>query len=116
LSGWLSIINVNLTAFLLVSLMVVPISVLPALAGIGLSLRQLLSGLHHPIVYSLLLNSITILFLPNSTFREGAAMVRLTEGVMVSMVSYGALVKSGRVLNYSVFWIFSNVLLVRGVA
>jgi hypothetical protein len=114
--GWLSIINVNMTAFLLVSLMVVPISVLPTLAGIGLSLRQLLAGLHHPIVYSLLLNSLAILFLPNSTFREGAAMVRLTEGVMLSMVLYGALVKSGRVLNYSILWIFSNVLLVHGVA
>lgn len=105
LGGWLSIINVNMTAFLLVSLMVVPISVLPTLAG-----------LHHPIVYSLLLNSIALLFLPNSTFREGAAMVRLTEGVMLCMVLYGALVKSGRVLNYSVLWIFSNVLLIRGVA
>ena len=114
LAGWFSIMNVNMTAFLLVSLMVVPISVLPSLAGIGLSIRQLLVGLHHPIVYSLLLNSIAILFLPNSTFREGAAMVRLTEGVMLSMVLYGALVKSGRVLNYSLLWIFSNVLLVKG--
>ncbi len=116
LAGWLSIINVSMTAFLLVSLMVVPISVFPSLAGIGLSLRRLLTGLHHPIVYSLLLNSIAILFLPNSTFREGAAMIRLTEGVMLSMVLYGALVKSGRVLNYSVLWIFSNVLLVKGAA
>lgn len=116
LAGWLSIINVNMTAFLLVSLMVVPISVLPSLAGIGLSLRQLLTGRHHPIIYSLLLNSIAILFLPNSTFREGAAMIRLTEGVMLSMVLYGALVKSGRVLNYSVLWIISNVLLIKGTA
>ncbi|MCB9423032.1 MAG: hypothetical protein H6667_24745 [Ardenticatenaceae bacterium] len=116
LGGWLSIINVNMAAFLLISLMVVPISVLPTLAGIGLSVRQLLAGLHHPVVYSLLLNSIALLFLPNSTFREGAAMVRLTEGVMLCMVLYGALVKSGRVLNYSVLWIFSNVLLIRGVA
>jgi hypothetical protein len=116
LGGWFSILKVNVTAFFLVSLMVVPISVLPTLAGIGLSLRQLLAGRHHPIVYSLLLNSIAILFLPNSTFREGAAMVRLTEGVMLSMVLYGALVKSSRVLNYSVLWIFSNVLLVKGTA
>jgi hypothetical protein len=116
LSGWLSIASVNLTAFLLVSLMVVPISVLPTLAGIGLSLRQLWAGLHHPVIYSLLLNCIAILFLPSSTFREGAAMVRLTEGVMLSMVLYGALVKSGRVLNYSVLWIFSNVLLIKGTA
>jgi hypothetical protein len=116
LAGWLSIINVNMTAFLLVSLMVVPISVLPSLAGIGLSLRQLLTGRHHPIIYSLLLNSIAILFLPNSTFREGAAMIRLTEGVMLSMVLYGALVKSGRVLNYSILWIIGNVLLIKGTA
>ena len=116
LAGWLSIINVGMPVFLLVSLMVVPISVFPSLAGIGLSMRHLLAGLHHPIIYSLLLNSIAILFLPNSTFREGAAMIRLTHGVMLSMVLYGALVKSGRVLNYSVLWIFSNVLLIKGAA
>lgn len=116
LGGWLSIADVNMTAFLLISLMVVPISVLPAIAGIGLSARQLLAGRHHPIVISLLLNSAAILFLPASTFREGAAMVRLTQGVMMSMLLYGGLTKSHRVLNYSVLWIFSNVLLVKGVA
>ena len=116
LGGWLSIAGFNMTAFLLVSLMVVPISIIPTLAGIGLSLRQLWVGWRHPIVYSLLLNGIAILFLPASTFREGAAMVRLTQGVMLSMLLFGGLTKSRRVLNYSLLWIFSNVLLVKGVA
>jgi hypothetical protein len=116
LGGWLAIANVNMTAFLLISLMVVPIAIIPMLTGIGLSLRQLVAGLHHPIVYSLLLNSIALLFLPNSTFREGAAMVRLTHGVMMSMLLYGGLTKSRRVLNYSFLWIFSNVLLIKGTA
>ncbi len=57
-----------------------------------------------------------ILLLPNSTFREPAAMLRLTQGLMVSMLLYGALRKSSRVLNYSTLWVVANVLLLKGVA
>jgi hypothetical protein len=64
----------------------------------------------------LLLNSLVILFLPNSTFREPVAMMRLTQGLMVSLLLYGGLSKSSRVLNYSLLWVVTNVLLLKGVA
>ena len=57
---------------------------------------------------------LVILFLPASTFREPAAMVRLTQGLVVSMLFFGALVRSRRILNYSTFWIATNVLLIKG--
>jgi hypothetical protein len=57
-----------------------------------------------------------ILFLPNSTFREPLAMLRLTQGLVVSMLLYGALRRSWRILNYCYLWLFTNVLLVGGVA
>jgi hypothetical protein len=43
-------------------------------------------------------------------------MLRLTQGLMVSMLMYGALRRSARVLNYSCLWVFANVLLFKGVA
>jgi hypothetical protein len=116
LGGWLAITQVNLVPFLLISLIVVPMSVLPAIAGIVSSLRDLLQGKDHPITYSLLLNALVILFLPASTFREPAAMVRLTQGLAASMVVYGGLRRSTRVLTYSMLWIATNVLLIKGVA
>jgi hypothetical protein len=43
-------------------------------------------------------------------------MMRLTQGLMVSMLLYGGLSKSSRVLNYSFLWVVTNVLLLKGVA
>lgn len=116
LGGWLAIAQLKVMAFLLISLIVVPMSVLPAVVGIVLSLRDLHQGKDHPITYSLLLNALVILFLPASTFREPAAMVRLTHGLSATMVVYGGLRRSTRILAYSMLWIATNVLLIKGVS
>jgi hypothetical protein len=57
-----------------------------------------------------------ILFLPTSTFREPVAMLRLTQGLVISILLYGGLNRSRRILKYSFLWIFTNVLLLKGVA
>jgi hypothetical protein len=114
LGGWLTIATVHIGAFLLISLIVAPMSILPSLAGIWLSLCRLRQGQIHPLVYCLLLNSLVILFLPASTFREPAAMVRLTQGLAISMLLFGAFIRSPRILNYCTLWIAANVLLIKG--
>lgn len=116
LGGWLAIAQVSLTALAIISLVVVPMSILPSLIGVWLSLRRLLRDQVHPLILSLLLNSAVILFLPTSTFREPVAMLRLTMGLVVAMLLYGAFTRSWRVLNYSSFWLVTNILLIKGVA
>jgi len=116
LGGWLAIARVKITAFLVISLIMVPMSILPGVAGLILSGRSLLHNRIHPFVFALLLNSAVILFLPTSTFREPVAMLRLTQGLMVSMLLYGGWVRSWRVLNYSTFWLATNALLLKGIA
>jgi hypothetical protein len=91
-------------------------TILPSLAGTALSLRDLWRGKDHPFIFSLLLNSVVIMFLPTSTFREPVAMLRLTQGLVVSMLLYGGLSKSSRILTYSFLWLATNVLLFKGVA
>ena len=116
LGGWLAIAEVSFRAFLLISIVVVPMSILTSITGVVLSGRSLRHGVSHPYIFSLLLNSLVILFLPSSTFREPVAMLRLTQGLMVSLLLYGGLVRSRRILNYSTFWIATNVLLIGGIA
>ncbi|MFC1975337.1 AZOBR_p60025 family cell surface glycopolymer formation protein [Chloroflexota bacterium] len=116
LGGWLTIATIHFGAFLLISLIVVPMSIFPSLVGSWLSVRRLWTGEVHPLIYCLLLNSLVILFLPASTFREPAAMLRLTQGLVVSMLLYGGLNRSRRILNNSTLWIATNVLLLKGVA
>lgn len=116
LGGWLAIAAVSLPAFLVISLIVVPMSILPSLAGLWLSVRHLWRRILHPFVVALLLHSTILLFLPHSTFREPIAMLRLTQGVMVAMLLYGGLIRSWRILNYSTLWIVTTVLLIKGVS
>jgi hypothetical protein len=116
LGGWLAIAGVSLTAFLIISLVVVPMSILPSLAGVRLSGQDLYIGKLHPFIFSLFLNALVILFLPTSTFREPVAMLRLTIGLVSAMLLYGALTKSWRVLNYSLLWLLTNILLLKDVA
>jgi hypothetical protein len=114
--GWLAIASTKLAAFVLLSLIVLPVAVLPGMAGVAFSLRDLLRRASHPLVVSLLLNSLIIMFLPTSTFREPAAMLRLSGGLMASWLFYGGLKQSPRILNYSLLWIITNVLLLKGIA
>ena len=116
LAGWLAIAGVSVGAFLLISLVVGPMSILPGIAGLWLSLQALWRRQIHPFVTCLLLNSAAILFLPTSTFREPVAMLRLTTGLMAAMLLFGAWRRSRRILNYSTLWIFTNVLLINGIA
>ncbi len=115
LGGWLAILQINVLAFWLISLVVLPMSILPSLAGIWLSVRRLLAGVNHPFVLCLLLNSLVMLALPTSTFREPVAMLRLTQGLAVSMLLFAAYIRSWRTLNYAMFWLATNVLWVGGV-
>jgi hypothetical protein len=73
LGGWLEIAGVSFNAFLLISLIVVPLSVIPAIAGIVLSIRDLSRGESHPFLFCLLLHGIMILLLPSSTFLDPGA-------------------------------------------
>lgn len=116
LAGWLAIAGVSVGAFLLISLVVVPMSILPSIAGLWLSLQALWRRQLHPFVLCLFFNSAVILFLPTSTFREPVAMLRLTMGLVACMILFGAQRRSWRILSYSTFWIFTNVLLINGVA
>ena len=110
--GWLMVAQMHWPTFLAISLLIVPLGVLPCVAGLLISLHYLRQRLWHPFVLSLLFNSLFILFLPHLTFRESSAVIRVVQGLAVSLLLLGALVRSPRLLNYSLFWIFSNVLLI----
>ena len=116
LGGWFSIASVSWAAFWLISLVVVPMSVLPSLAGIWVSVRRLRLTKVDPITLSLFLNSLILLFLPESTFREPIAMLRLNMGLVATLLIFGALSRSKRMLTYNLLWLVTNILLIKGVS
>ncbi len=114
LGGWLVTSQTSIEALLLISLLIVPIAVIPIMAGLVICIRALLRRFYHPYVFAILFNAVFMLFLPTLTFRESSAMIRVVQGLAVSLLLFSALTQSRRILNYSVLWLFANVIVISG--
>ena len=99
--------------FALFLVIMLPWVVLPTLACLSLSVLDLVRGQRHHFVWLLLLNSLATMFLPFSTYREPLAMARLTIGLVMATILYGAWKRSRRTLNYSLFWLATLALVLK---
>ena len=113
--SWLGLTQFSMKVFLILSIAIVPIAILPTVFGFLISLRAIKQGFYHPYTFAILFNAIFILFLPPLTFRESSALIRVVQGLAISLLLFGALTRSGRILNYSVLWLFANVITLSGV-
>ena len=107
--GLWSLGAIDLRVLGLLSIVMVPLAVLPSLVGLWATAKDLCQGRWHPFTTMLLANCVVMLFLPQSTYREPYAMLRLTSGLMISMILYGAWKRSRRTLNYTLLWLASLV-------
>jgi hypothetical protein len=87
--------------------------VIPSLLSLWATGRDLWKGRWHPFTTMLLANALVLLFLPQSTWREPLAMLRLTTGLVVTTINYGAYKHSKRILNYTLLWLASLVFLTK---
>ncbi len=98
-----------------VSMLVVfgPAVILPAIWGIWISLRKLATGDRHVVGLSLLANSLIILFLPFSTYREPGGLLRFACGLIPVVILAASKYRQMRVLNYSFLWMVLNIFLLK---
>ena len=89
-----------------------PIVILPAGWAIYAAGKDIFQRHWHPWTMALFLNSLIILFLPHSTFREPLAMLRFTGPLVALVILYSALTKRWRALNYSYLWLATLVFLI----
>jgi len=90
-----------------------PSIILPNVWGTIASVRLLLKGRFSFMNWALLLNTIFITFLPFSTFREPLGLVRVSTGMVLTLVIFSAFNHLNRVLNLGMFWIALLVLVLR---
>jgi hypothetical protein len=88
-----------------------PSIVLPSLWGIGAALKKIKEKQINVVVLSLLLNSLLIVFLPFSTFRETGGLTRFACGLVLAVLLFAARYRVKRVLNYSPLWLVLNLFL-----
>lgn len=102
--GLWSVGQINIRVLGLLALVMVPLAVIPSLLSLWAAGRELLKGRWHPLTTMLLTNALVMLFLPQSTYREFLAMLRLTIGLVVATILFGARKRSKRILNYTLLW------------
>jgi hypothetical protein len=111
--GLWSVGTIDLRVLALLALVMVPLAVIPSLLSVWAVGRDLWQGRWHPFTTVLLANALAMLFLPQSTYREPLAMLRLTTGLVIGTILYGACRRSRRVLNYTLLWLASLVFLTK---
>ncbi len=105
LRGWWSLASIHLGAFVIVSLVVLPMAIAPALFGLWNTLRDFAQRRFDAPAMLLFFNSAIVLFTPQSTFREPLGMARFVVGLVASTLIYAASRRSRRGLNYALLWI-----------
>lgn len=93
-----------------------PFVIFPALWGLISSIKKWL--VHKDVsvvIFGLMINTAIIPFIPFSTFREPGGMLRFTSGLVLAVLLYSARYNIKRGLNYSVFWIVLNAILLNEI-
>lgn len=105
---------ISIAALGIYILMFGPTIVLPSIWGVFNSLRALRRDEKYAETWALLINSLFIVFMPFSTFREPLSILRVATGLVVTTILYAAKRGDKRVLNYGMFWVPLLVVLLKG--
>ena len=111
LRAWWGIARYNIGAFLTLSLLIVPLAIMPAAAGILASCRALAKDLVQPSAVSLAAQSIAYLFLPSTTLLAPPGASRFSIGLIAAFLTFGAARNNQRVLAYTQLWLLTLVFL-----
>lgn len=89
-----------------------PTILLPTIWGLIRSVQAVWHDQARAEVWALLLNSLFIVFLPFSTFREPLGLLRVGTGLVLAVVLFAVVQNMKKPLNYGLFWIPLLVVLV----
>jgi hypothetical protein len=103
--GLLRIGKYSLMYLLMMSIVFGPGIVFPSLWGTIISIKKWLKQERNIIVIALLLNSLAIMFMPFSTFRETGGLLRYSTGLVLSLTLFAAYYHLKKPINYSILWL-----------
>jgi hypothetical protein len=107
--GWWGVALYDLDSFVTLSLIVVPMVVVPALLGLSVAARALHQyGLQATSV-ALLLQSAAYLFLPMSSLTDPLGSSRFSIGLICGLLGVGGQARMRRVLAYTQLWMMTLV-------
>jgi hypothetical protein len=110
--GFFRIASAGIEVLVLYAVIFGPTIILPDIWGIMTSVRFLLKRQMDFETWALLLNTLFILFLPFSTFREPLGLIRVSTGMVLASILFAAKYEMRRPLNLMMFWVALSAILV----
>jgi hypothetical protein len=104
--GWWGYHTPETHIFILFSIFVLLVALIPATAGIVTGIKRMWQGRRSAGVFILLLNSLIFPFLPTSNVLNPPGLIRVVIGLTAAVLDYGALEGSGKALRFSLLWLF----------
>jgi hypothetical protein len=104
--GWWGYHTPETLIFILFSIFVLMVALIPATAGIITGIKKIWQHHWGAGVWILLLNSLIFPFLPTSNVLNPPGLVRVVIGLVVAVLDYGALESSRKALRFSLLWLF----------
>ncbi len=111
--GLIRIANYSMAYFLGMLVVFAPLVVVPSIWGTWVGLQKIYKGQADLFTVAIILHSLTMFFLPFSTYRETGGILRLSVGFCLAFLLYLAKENHRRLLGYLPFWFVYNVFLVR---
>lgn len=111
--GFFRIGYFSLFYMLMMLVVFLPSVIGPAIWGVWTSIKKITSSNYDFVTVSLLVNSLVIFFLPFSTFRETGGILRISCGLILSVILFIAKNHQERLLKYTFIWIIYNAFLLK---
>jgi hypothetical protein len=112
LLGFVKVAAADRTVFLVYLLVFGPFILFPTIWGLWQGMKNIRAHSLDLVALFLAANSLIILFLPFSTYREPGGLLRFCGGLVLAFLLYTASTKRTRLLNYSLFSMALNVFLI----
>ncbi len=104
--GWWGYHTPETLIFVLFSIFVLLVALIPATAGIITGIKNIWQRKWGTGVWILLLNALIFPFLPTSNVLNPPGLVRVVIGLVAAVLDYGALEGSKTALRFSLLWLF----------
>jgi hypothetical protein len=107
--AWWGVLEHNPSIFLRLSLLIVPLVILPVAGALWVSALSLWRGQADATTASLAVQSAAFLFLPASNLLYPLGITRFSIGLIAALLNFGAVHGHRRVLLYSQLWLLTMV-------
>jgi hypothetical protein len=111
--GLMRVADVSVPAFVLLSFILVPLIVAPAVWALAAALKRFWNREWEPVIVALVANALLMVVSPFSTFREPLGIIRLATGLVLATILYAGQVRSRRGLLLALLWLSGLAILVR---